>query len=341
MKTLLYLASGAYQDHYDKLPYELLILVDRCIRTQISLRGAGFNEIVWHVEQPQFSRKRDGDIRINLNWLKARPQEVLKIILQLGMDALKGLELLGILNIKIDALVSVNEGLYEGGGEYPLLTSGLVMGYALPLFQRNLILVCNPSYYPSKFQRVFRRPSMWGYQKTELNVSYDNYLLPERFTKYGMCESGKVFMLSKKPDCMRYRFNKMNLLLFKESIWCDYNLLDVLVFPKEILSYNSGREFNMQKVTEFLFSRKKVCTVDYSNLDDLLSVTARLNSNKMVGMVAHSFFENPENLRRLTSRNFTERATFQEVRFYCLTSLEFQTYKKALDNFLTEEPPVY
>lgn len=97
----------------------------------------------------------------------------------------------------------------------------------------------------------------------------------------------------------------------------------------------------MRQVTEFLISREKVFTVDYSNLDDLLSVTADLKPNKMVGLVAHSFFENPEYLRHLTSRNFTERATFQEVRFYCLTSLEFETYKNALDNFLTEDLPVY
>ena len=337
MKTLLYLASGPYKRHYDALPYELLVLVDKDIQTRITLRRQGQNGIERIGNLP-----KNGLVEIIKSYMH-RPGEYPRgevgIILELGMDALEGIELLRKLEIKIDALVSVNEGLSEGGGDYPLLPSGLVMGYVLPLFRKNLILVCDPSYYTSQFQGVFQRSTMWGYQKSELNALDDDYILPSQFSENGLHQGiGKVFMLSQNPECRRYRFNKLNVLLIKDSIWCDYDSLDVLAFPLDILSGNWGGAFNMRRAIEFLISREKVSPLDYSNLHDLLAVTERLKANKIIGLLAHSFFDNVERLRCLTSRSFTERASFQEVRFYCLTDREYEQSRRALDDFLAEEP---
>lgn len=309
MKTLLYLASGTYQDHYDELPYDLLILVDRGIQTQVTLRGLGQNSG--------------------------------KIVLELGMDALDAIKLLRDLKVKIDSLVCQNEGLYGGGGDYPVL-SGLVMGYALPLFQPELILVCNPDYYCNYLGNVFQKQTLWGFQKIELKEEDNGYLCPAQFSMYEQrVNREKVFRLIKNLESRTYRFHMLNVTLIKDSIWSDQKLLDHIVFPLEVLTDRRDRKLDYGLAIEFIKKQPKVCLLDYSNLYDLLALGSGLQPKKRIGMLAHSFFDNAENLRILTGRNFVEQISFPEIRFYCLTQGEFDHSKRIIEGLLEEEPLVH
>jgi len=76
MKTLLYLASGEYYPEYDTLPFDRLIFVDR-----------------------------------NIGFAKSYPKNDPRIRF-IPADALIAIDMLKKEGVKIDCLVSVNEGLY-------------------------------------------------------------------------------------------------------------------------------------------------------------------------------------------------------------------------------------
>jgi len=107
-KTLVYFASGTHiNDEYKNLNYENVILVDH------SFKNCSY----------------DGE----------------KIIC-LGLDAIVAVFVLRQLNIKIDFLICINEGLYEGGGRYSL-NSDSFLGYCFPLFSEKLIHLGIKNYY--------------------------------------------------------------------------------------------------------------------------------------------------------------------------------------------------
>lgn len=103
-KTLLYLASGNNTDGFSELPFDNVILVD-----------LGFEDT-----------KTVGNLLI------------------LKMDAIEAVFLLSTLNVKIDAFVCINEGLYEGGGNYPI-NSNWFMGLLMLLLKTEYIHISCPS----------------------------------------------------------------------------------------------------------------------------------------------------------------------------------------------------
>jgi len=110
MKTLLYLASGEYSPVYENLPYDQIICVDRC------------SDLV-----------------------RTYPLKSTKVRF-IGRDALFAIDQLQQEGTQIHALVSMNEGLFEGGGSYPIF-SGFLMGYLAPILAEELVLICDLSYY--------------------------------------------------------------------------------------------------------------------------------------------------------------------------------------------------
>ena len=98
MRTLLYIASGNYRREYEQLPYDQVILVD--------LRR--FNQ------QPPFGSK----------------------VRCLQMNVLDAVSMLRKEGVKIDCLVTINEGLSEGGGSFAML-SDFMIGQLFPLYEED------------------------------------------------------------------------------------------------------------------------------------------------------------------------------------------------------------
>ena len=326
-KTLLYLASGPFQNHYTLLPYQLIILVDRCLPTCVTLVDKGRLTVCWkgHASGNYLTTHLRNHLIKNVKSLK--PDQ--KIIVELGMDALDGIKLLHELDITIDTLVKINEGLYEGGGDYAIFL-GMVIGYILPLFADNLILVCDPEYYSHLFRKMFTRPTLWGFTKMEIRPGDEGYIPPEQFTVYNIFENRvKVYRLNRNLACRRYNFHKFHLMLIKDSIWSDHLLLDLMVHPLRMMSKDRRSEYHSTAVTNFFINQPKVCIVDYSNIFDLISLASYWDS-KIIGLIAHTFFDDIENLKALRSQSFADRAIFSEIRFYCLTEIEYELGQKAL-----------
>lgn len=112
MKTLAYFASGIEFDYkeLEKIQFDKVILVDK---------NFSFNSTVKVVNK--------------------------KVVL-LKMDAFEAVDYLKKEKIQLDAFISLNEGLCEGGGDYPL-NGFYFLSYLTPILKDNYIHIYDPSYY--------------------------------------------------------------------------------------------------------------------------------------------------------------------------------------------------
>ncbi|RAR73731.1 hypothetical protein [Flavobacterium aciduliphilum] len=154
-KNLLYLASGGYKPEYENLPFDHLYFVDG-----------------------------------NANFKKSYPENHPKITF-LGMDALFAVDYLKSKQVKIDCLVIINEGLYEGGGSYPLFSDFLI-GYLSPILKEEYLLICDLRYYDSNLNAVTKMD--WGHKILKKITSKDyEYINPKLFTSHREFSPDKAF----------------------------------------------------------------------------------------------------------------------------------------------------
>jgi len=198
MSTLLYLASGDYNPKYEDLNFDEIILVDKSSRL-----GANI---------PKNSK--------------------VKLI---TMDALAAIRVLkkrrG--NIKIDCLVSVNEGLFEGGGDYPMF-SDFLLGYLSPILSDKLLVITDIAYYNAA--KIGKRVAKmdWGFESELIPADQDNplYIDPRIFATYGVREKpnyGDVFLLKRNKREQALSLNpQLDIKLVHGSIWEDEDQLDLI-----------------------------------------------------------------------------------------------------------------
>jgi hypothetical protein len=199
MKTLLYIASGPYRPEYESLPYERIILVDlRRSATQL----------------PTGSKVR-----------------------YLRMNVLDAVSLLRKEGVKIDCLVTINEGLSEGGGSFAML-SDFMIGQLFPLFKERMILICNLRYYIGELDMKKIRQLDWGYKAKRIHASHPEFIDPCLFSSrfydhvryVPEANFGHVFKMERLPAKQRvYTLNQhLTLEIKHESIWSEEQELDAI-----------------------------------------------------------------------------------------------------------------
>ena len=199
MKTLLYIASGPYRPEYESLPYERIILVDlRRSATQL----------------PTGSKVR-----------------------YLRMNALDAVSLLRKEGVKIDCLVTINEGLSEGGGSFAML-SDFMIGQLFPLFKERMILICNLRYYIGELDMKKIRQLDWGFRSIRIFDDHADHLAPGIFSSHCYRHDrytfdpnfGHVFILERQSAKQRvYTLNQhLTLEIKHESIWSEEQELDAI-----------------------------------------------------------------------------------------------------------------
>ena len=241
-RTLLYLASGAYSSEYEKLPYEKVILIDKSI--------------------PQSFAQA----------VNTTSQKV-EII---NSDALEGIKQLKDRNITIDCLVSLNEGLQEGGGEYPIF-SEFLLGYLSPILAKEILVILDLDYYkPIHIKSKVKRMN-WGYQLMEkLEPKDQDYIPPAIFSeskrktqstdKYNF---GQVFLLKKESKLTHGTIGKTKVVVKQTSIFENYQLLDAagICYPKPC--DNAYRKY-YGTVSNFLYSHDKVFSIRNKSFQEIL-----------------------------------------------------------------------
>lgn len=145
MKTLVYFASGPSREEYQALDFDKIYLIDNCFKNR--------NRYSSNV-----SSKRKTTC--------------------IGMDCLESIKFLKNENVQIDCFVSLNEGLYEGGGSYAI-NSDMFLGYAMPLLKEQYIHIMNKNYYHNQYHVSIDLP----YTIEEIKENDDRYLSPFIFSK--------------------------------------------------------------------------------------------------------------------------------------------------------------
>lgn len=215
MKTLVYFASGPIREEYQNLDFDKIYLIDKCFRSRSRNQSNGF------------SRGR---------------------VTCIGMDCLESIEFLRNEQIQIDYFVSLNEGLYEGGGSYAI-NSDMFLGYAMQLFKDKYVHIMNKDYYLNNMYNV----SMdLPYSIEEIKDNDERYLNPLIFSKIGY--HAKVFQMTRYL-ASRTEINinpKIKVQIIHDSIWNFYKELDVSVlsFSNQGQGDFFSRKFNIIDLNE-------------------------------------------------------------------------------------------
>jgi hypothetical protein len=246
-KTLLYLASGPIIPEYQQLPFGKMIFVDR------------------NQQQMNFQDDRFEFIRA---------------------DALFAIERLIEKNIKIDYLVSVNEGLWGGGGDYPVL-SDFMLGYLSPILSDEFFLICDPIYYRALPMTL---NPQWGFTKSVVPTEDPSFINPSLFS-YSQRESnrisnsdyGKVFRLERNRTVKNLIIRDgLNCKLIYGSIWDDASKLDMIGI--NLISRQEIRGNNRIRITiDAYFRQKGVYDLNQKSISDIIQF-AQLNGHQHLGL---------------------------------------------------------
>ena len=287
-KTLLYLASGGYKPEYENLPFDHLYFVDG-----------------------------------NSNFKKSYPEDHPKITF-LGMDALFAIDYLKSKQVKIDCLVLINEGLWQGGGSYPLFSDFLI-GYLSPILQDEYLLICDLSYYDSSLNAVTKMD--WGHKIIKNLTSADNtYINPKLFTSYREFSQdetfGNVLFMKKERKVTSLNSDSigMKIEIVHGSIWEDEDNLDFIGLNLRSKHQLVGRANGSQNVVDFFESKPKVHNIKEKHFSEIMETCIK-SDVKRVGLVAwnNGNYEEIVNLiNALPSNNL------ESIRFYHLNKGDFE-----------------
>ncbi len=251
-KVLFYLASGPYSEAYSKLEFNRQIYVDRT---------ADFNRTF---------PKHNNTIRF------------------IGKDALCAIEEIKKENIKIDTLVSLNEGLYEGGGNYPIL-SGFLMGYLAPLLKDEITLIYDLNNYASELRTPMAKLD-WGFTKIsnikEGELGYiDPAIFSSEFREGGKICDAQIIKMQKIRNSKTFQLNNSKTLirLIHGSIWEDEKILDLIGL--NLLSEHTIHPFcdEHRTVASFFQCKSNVFNIREESFDSILNV-AQAKGLKHVGL---------------------------------------------------------
>jgi len=236
MRTLVYFASGPLREEYHDLDFDKIYLIDNCFRSR--------NRI------PENLSQNDK-------------------ITCMGMDCLKSIEFLKQKNVKIDCFVSLNEGLYEVGGSYPI-NSDMFLGYAMPIFKDRYIHIMNKNYYSNGYHVNMDLP----YSMDEIKESDSNYISPFIFSKSDYHKGhAKVFQMEKMSSINKTisisLFVKVNIIY--DSIWNYTSDLEAIVIS-----------FLEQGQRNFFEQIPNVLNMNLMDLDAILDY-CKLNNIENIG----------------------------------------------------------
>jgi len=235
MRTLVYFASGPNREEYQDLDFDKIYLIDNCFR----------------------NRNR------NQNNLLSKGK-----IICIGMDCLQSIEFLKNENVEIDCFVSLNEGLYEGGGSYAI-NSDMFLGYAIPLFKEQYIHIMNKNYYHNMYHVSMDLP----YSVEEIKEDDYRYLSPFIFSKDNYHkEHAKVFQM-RKLSILKTEINinsHRKLKIIHDSIWNHYQELEAL-----IISFSDQGQRDFFDIIPKVMNRNKI------NIDEIFEFCEKNKINRL------------------------------------------------------------
>jgi hypothetical protein len=216
MRTLVYLASGGYNEFYETLPFDRIYLVSSEPRRKI------------HSEK----------------------------VVYLNMDALDSIEYFKENNISIACLVTLRESQGEGGFRYNLCSDAVMGYLMPILQEQFIWICNGINYYKiinkqdqTQNLKLHKCESLnyvsldLPYIMTELNPDSHEYIDPAKFTDMDSKASMHIFSMQLNPVIREIRVGKhLNIRLIQDSIWRHADELDQMYISFKP-SHDSQKDF--------------------------------------------------------------------------------------------------
>ena len=306
-KTFCYLAAGPYPKNYNQLAFDKLYFIEK-------------NDYLYKSSYQK--------IPTNTEWI--------------CLDALKAIDDLKEREIKIDYLVSLNEGLNEGGGGYAIL-SDEVMGYLSPILKDEFVLICDFSHYPLDVRDQYAHLD-WGFEKVKkLKKGEAGFIEPKIFTEsqeYNPGSYGHVFKMKRISRSVRLSIANQNVQvkLVHGSIWNDEESLDAIGINLNQNTLTGDYAYNSQSVSDFFLSKPKVFNLKDTTFDAILEYCEQ-NSIKHLGLCPWLQGNYQEVIKGFQG-NLPN--SLESISFYHLNTNDFeQLYMLSADYFFDEFPNLF
>ena len=241
-KTLVYFASGPSKDVYESLSFDRIYLVDNCF-----IRKGGRNKGIY---KPNIKISKSGKV------------------ICLGMDCLDAVNYLNKLNVKASTFISLNEGMYEGGGIYPLCADSII-SYISLILNDEYIHVMNKNYYGHNGHNYHVTMDL-PFLMTEINEWDQDYLDPLLFSDDEYHKGhAKVYRMKKQTSVEYLNINpNIQVSIIHDSIWNYFDELDTLAisitpqgqgdFFKRLPKVISVRGLSVEQILDFCMRNKVV-----------------------------------------------------------------------------------
>jgi hypothetical protein len=277
MKNLAYFASGKYHDKFQNLPYDRVFLIDRKI--------------------------------LSTNNNQSNIKTIGKVVC-LNMDALDACDYFRKNKIKLDCFVSINEGLYEGGGDYAI-HSDAVFSYIMPLLKNKYIHIIDRKYY--NYPMIVNMD--WNYEKEEITKNDPDYIDPDFFsTSSHDKEFGNVYRMTKKVEKTDLQINpNIKMSIIQDSIWNHEQDLDCI-----------GLSANHSVINPFFYSKTKTFSIRGLDINQILTYCMEKKIEK-IGLTPWLKGKYQEVLEVLTTYS---NPYPKQISFFHLNKKDFITLKK-------------
>lgn len=211
MKTLAYFASGIKKMDFSTFEYDRIILVD------------------YEFDTGLFNIKNENS----------------KTIIRMSCDAITAVDILKSKKIKLDCFVSINEGLCEGGGHYPL-NGEYFLSYLSPILKDSYYHIYAPLYYSNicktlSSKNAFRKNSFTKLNQIDFHTAGIDYLKLNGASNYNL----KCFQMQRKEEEIFYLDNDKKVKLIYGNIWDHSENFQYLFLPAN-------------KLTRFIINHKKI-----------------------------------------------------------------------------------
>lgn len=277
-KTLVYFASGPYRPEYEDLNYDRVFLVDFIFARRSAVKPGKGSKVTC-----------------------------------MGMDCLKAIDTLKQQNVKIDCVVALNEGLYEGGGRYAI-NSDIFLGYVMPILSNEYIQIMNKNYYGRNYHVTMDLP----FEKSEIHAGEPDYLDPFLFSSDTYHKGhAKVYRMKKKQtSSLELKLNPgIKLSIIHDSIWCYIEELDLLAIS-----------FTPQGQGDFFNRIKKVYSLGEYSVADLLEHCIQ-NKIERIGITPwkHRYYNDFIDSIRLYNKDYPK-----EISLFHLNNNDFSSLKNLM-----------
>jgi hypothetical protein len=304
MKTMLYLVSGSFKNEYINLPFDSMYFINSDRALKKSFQGY--------------------------------PNRV-KFI---GKDALCAIDVLKKDGVKIDYLVVINEGLYEGGASYPIF-SDFLMGYLSPILKDEFILITDLQPYLTTHYKALTKLDFGVLKIEEVLSTHPKYIAPSLFTEYYHTKDvnfGQVFVMKKvKQHSLLSLFSsKFNVSLVHGSIWHDELDLDFIGLNlNNSVPLRGSVIRGVSTSKDFFLSKTNVHNIYGLSMKEIIQQAESQGSIK-IGIVPWGYSDYSYTLPFLSQ---LETKSIKEIRFYHLNASDFSAIYEGYAQMIIQEYP--